>query len=101
MTSACAAGKNSVPCADLALALMNIRRVEQTAAAPPHQEFRPPRPDRVVAPAPHGGFTSLVFRQLRKSEDVAPHLPSGRDLFEVGAYAQGNWQLRIAMNQHE
>ncbi len=92
MTSAYAAGKNLIPCNDLALALMNIRRVQQITAAPPHQEFRSPRPDRVVAPAPHGGFTRLVFRQLRKREDVAPHLPGGRDLFAVGTDAQGNCQ---------
>src|ERR1700682_3129671 len=85
-----------IPRDDLALALMNIRRVQQIAAASPHQEFRPPRPDRVVAPAPRGGWARLVFLQPRKREDVAPHLPGGRDLVAVGTHAQWNCQGRSA-----
>ena len=77
---------------DLALALMDVGRIEQIAAAPPHQEFRPPRPDRVVTPAPRRRFARLVFRQLRKREDVAPHLPGGRDLVAVGTDAERNRQ---------
>ena len=73
---------------DLALALMDVRRVEQIAAAPPHQEFRPPRADR-VAPAPaRRRFARLVLRQLRQREDLAPHLPGGRDLVRVGTDAR-------------
>ena len=85
-------GSGLIPRDDLAFALMNIRRVQRSAAAPPHQEFRTPSPDRVVAPAPHGGFARLVFQQLRKRENVAPHLPRGCDLFAVGTDAQGNGQ---------
>src|SRR6266700_2765521 len=75
---------------DLALALVNVRRVKQIAATPPHQKFRPPRPDRVVTPTPRRGFARLVFRQLRQREDVAPHPPGGCDLVAVGTYAQRN-----------
>ena len=80
-----------IPRDDLALAVMDIRRIEQIAAAPPHQEFRPPRPDRVVAPAPWRRLARLVFRQLRKREDLAPHLPGRRDLLAVGTHAQAEW----------
>ena len=90
-----------VPRDDLAFALMQVRRIEQIAAAPPHQEFRATRPDRVMTPAPRGGLARSVFRQLRKREDLAPHLPGGRDLFAIGAYAQGNGQGWIAMGKHE
>ena len=84
--------ESSIPRDDLALALVNICGVEQIAATPPHQKFRPPRPDRVVAPAPRRGFARLVFRQLRKREDVAPHPPGGCDLVAVGTHAQRNGQ---------
>ena len=53
----------SIPRDDLVLALVQIRRIEQIAGAPSHQEFRPPCPDRVVAAAPLRRFTRLVFRQ--------------------------------------
>src|ERR1700736_6590116 len=77
---------------DLAFALMTLRRVEQTADAPPPQEFRPSRPDRVVTPAPWRGFARLDFRQLWQREDLAPHPPGGGDLVAVGTHAQGNGQ---------
>ena len=80
-------GSVSIPCDDLALALVDVRGIEQIAAAPPYQEFRTPRPDRVVTPAALRRFGRLVFRQLRQREDVAPHLPGGRDLIAVGTHA--------------
>ena len=70
---------NSIPRDDLALALMNVGRVEQVAGAAAHQKFRPAGADRVVAAAARRGFARLVFRQLRKREDLAPHLPGGRE----------------------
>src|SRR5258708_35080135 len=79
----CACG--SIPCDDLALALVNVGGIEQIAAAPAHQEFRPPRPDRVVTPAPRRGFARLVFQQLRDP-------PGGCDLVAVGTDAQRNGQ---------
>ena len=72
---------------DLAFAVVKVRRIEQIAAAPPHQEFRTPRPDRVVTPAPLRRFGHLVFRQLRQPEDVAPHLPGRRDLVAIRTHA--------------
>src|SRR5260370_3455261 len=84
--------RGSIPRDDLALTLVNIRRVEQVAAAAPHQKFRTPRADCVVAPAPDRGFARLVFRQLRQLEDIAPHLPGGGDLVAVGAHAKWNVQ---------
>src|ERR1700689_134234 len=48
MTSVWMTKRGLIPCDDLALALVEVRRVQQIATAPPHQEFRPPRPDRVV-----------------------------------------------------
>ena|SRR5205823_747425 len=84
--------ESSIPCDDLALALVNVRGVEQIAATPPHQKFRPPRPYRVVTPTTRRGFVRLVFRQLRKREDVAPHPPDGCDLVAVGTHAQRNGQ---------
>src|SRR5437899_1074204 len=90
---ACPGRRNSlVPRDDLVLALMDIRRVQQIAAAPPHQEFRPPYADRVVTPPPWRGLARRVFRQLRKREDVAPHLPGRRYFVAVGTHAQGNVQ---------
>ena len=81
-----------IPRDDLALALMNIGRVEQIAAPPPHQEFRAPCPDRIVTPPPSGGFARFVLRQLRKRQDVAPDLPGGCNLVAVGTDPQGNGQ---------
>jgi hypothetical protein len=83
---------SSFPRDDFTLALMNIRGVEQIAAAPPHQEFRPSRPDRVVTPAPRRGFARRVFRQLWQREGIAPHPPRGGDLVAVGTHAQRNGQ---------
>src|ERR1700738_4632432 len=85
MTSVSAAqSSRSIPCDDLAFTLMQIRRVEQIAAASPHQKFRTPGADRVVAPAPERGPARFIFRQLWKREDLAPHLPGGCDLVGVG-----------------
>src|SRR3977135_3618140 len=98
MTAECVARKKrSIPCDDLALALMDVRRIEQIVAAPPHQELRPPRPARAVTPAPRARRSNFLLRQLGEREDVAPHLPGGRDLVAVGTDAQGNRQGRIAM----
>src|SRR5205814_4652155 len=81
MTSECVAiNKRSIPRDDLALALVNIRRVEQVAGAAAHQEFGAAGADRVVTAAADRGFARAFFRQLRKREDVAPHLPGRGDL---------------------
>ena len=72
-----------IPFDDLALALVNIRRVEQISAAAAHQEFRAAGADRVVATAALSRFAGLGFRQLRKREDLAPSLPGGSDLLRV------------------
>ena len=48
---------------DLALALVNIRGVEQVTAAAADQEFRAAGADRVVTAAALGRFASLGFRQ--------------------------------------
>jgi hypothetical protein len=92
---------NSIPRDDLALALMEIRRIEQIAAAPPHQKFRTPGADRIVPPPAAGRLAGLVFRQLRKCEDLAPHLPGRRDFLAVGTSAKRNAQGGIAMNQNQ
>src|ERR1700737_2010265 len=82
----------SVPRDDLVLALMNIRRIEQVTGAAADQKFRTPCADDVMAPAPHRGFARLVFRQQRKVEDIAPHLPGGREFLAVEASAKRDVQ---------
>jgi len=72
-----------MPRDDFALTLMDVRWIEQEAATPPYQEFRPPCADRIVAAPPRRGLARLVFAQQRQGEDVAPHLPCGRDLFWI------------------
>src|SRR3954447_18525962 len=76
--------QDSIPCDDLALALVDIRRVEQVTGATAHQEFRAAGADRVVAAAADGRLARLVFRQLWQREDLAPHLPGRIDLLGIG-----------------
>ena len=61
-----------IPRDDLALAGVKVGRVEQVAGAAADQEFRVAAADRIVAAAAGGRFANLVFRQLRKREDLAP-----------------------------
>ena len=49
----------SIPGDDLALAVVDVRRIEQIAAAAADQEFRTPGPDRVMAPPPRAGSVAL------------------------------------------
>src|SRR5579871_4896194 len=69
----------SIPGDDLAFAAIDVCVVQQRTGAPPHQEFRPAKTDRVAAPAPWRGLAGLVL-QLRQREDIAPHLPGDCDL---------------------
>src|ERR1700727_3587648 len=86
------AHKHSIRCDDLALALMNMGRIEQVATAPPHQEFWTPAANRIMPPPPRRRFARLVFRQLRKPEDLAPHLPRRRQFVAIGTDAERNAQ---------
>jgi len=72
-----------VPCDDLVLALETASRIQQMTGTPPHQEFRTPCADDVMTPASHRGLARLGFRQKRKVEDIAPHLPGGREFLAV------------------
>ena len=83
-----------IPRDDLAFALVKVRRVEQVAGAAAHQEFRAAGADRVVAATARGRFARLVFRQLRKREDLAPHLPGRGDLLGVGTDARAECSAR-------
>src|SRR4051812_30256305 len=83
-------GANSIPCDDLAFAVVNVGRVEQVAGAAADQKFRAAGTDRVVAAAPGGRFASLVFRQQRQRKDIAPDLPRGSDLFGIGTDTERN-----------
>src|SRR6202035_3810018 len=82
------AWRESIPRDDLALALMQVGRIEQVAGAAAHQEFRASGADRVVTAAPHRGLGGLGFRQSRQREDIAPNLPGRCDLFGIGTDAE-------------
>src|SRR3954453_11707549 len=81
--------------------MVNVCGIEQLAAAAAHQEFRTPCPNRIATTTPRGRFMRLFFGQLRKGEDVAPHLPGGRYLVRIGVCAERDRQRGIAMNQQQ
>ena len=84
--------KSLVPGDDLALALIIARDIEQIARLAAHQEFRPPRFDRMVAPPPRRGFARGIFRQLRQGKNLAPDLPGHFDLIVIRTDQKRNRQ---------
>ena len=90
-----------IPGDDLAFAAIIFRRIEQITGLSPHQEFRAPRLDDVVAPAPRRGFLGQLLRKLREREDLAPDPPGDFDFIGIRTDAERYRQGRIAMDQHQ
>ena len=91
----------SIPRDYLALAVIHTSLAKHRSGTPPHQKLRPTSAHRVVTATTLRRLTHLLFRQLRKREDRAPHLPGGVDLDAVRAYTKRDRQSGVAMREHQ